>query len=80
MARPSASEGKSWSLTSSGLRSHFAPGLRKAPTSSFFFVSTLMTGMLSAAQRSRNSVMYRNCWSRFGCEAPASFLWLTRSE
>ena len=74
MARPSASEGKSWSLTRSGLRSHLAPGLRNAPTSSFFFVSTLMTGMFSAAQRSRKPVMCWNCSSRFGCEAPARCL------
>ena len=59
---------------------HLAPGLRNAPTSSFFFVSTLMTGTLSAAQRSRSSVMCRNWSSRLGWEAPASFLWLTRSE
>ena len=59
---------------------HLVPGLRNAPTSSFFFVSTLMTGTLSAAQRSRSSVMCRNWSSRLGWEAPASFLWLTRSE
>ena len=71
---------RTWSLTRSGLWSHLAPGLRNAPTSSFFLVSTLMTGTLSAAQRSRSSVMCWNCSSRFGCEAPARFLWLTRSE
>ena len=53
---------------------HLAPGLRNAPTSSFFFVSTLMTGTLSAAQRSRSSVMCRNWSSRLGWEAAASFL------
>ena len=71
---------RTWSLTRSGLWSHLAPGLRNAPTSSFFLISTLMTGTLSAAQRSRSSVMCWNCSSRFGCEAPARFLWLTRSE
>ena len=71
---------RTWSLTRSGLWSHLAPGLRNAPTSSFFLVSTLMTGTLSAAQRSRSSVMCWNCSSRFAREAPARFLWLTRSE
>ena len=37
-------------------------------------------GRLSAAQRSRSSVMCRNWSSRLGCWAPASSLWLTRSE
>ena len=77
---PSASERKSWSLTSSGVWSHFAPGFLNAPTSSFFFVSTLMRGMFSAAQRLRSAVMRSNWSLRSGCEAPASFLWLTRSE
>ena len=80
MARPSAADGKSWSLTSSGLWSHLAPAFLNAPTSSFFLVSTLMTGVLSTAQRSRSSAMCWNWSSRFGCEAPARFLWLTRSE
>ena len=52
-----------------------ALGLQNVPTSSFFFVSTLMRGLLSAAQRSRKSVMCRNCWSWFGCgDCPRSLL------
>ena len=63
-----------------GARSHLAPAFLNAPTSSFFLVSTLMTGVLSAAQRWRSAVMHWNWSSRFGWEAPASFLWLTRRE
>ena len=37
-----------------------APAFLNAPTSSFFLVSTLMTGVLSTAQRSRSSAM---CWN-----------------
>ena len=39
-----------------------------------------MTGVFSTAQRARSSVMCWNWSSRFGCEAPARFLWLTRNE
>ena len=49
---PSSGSGKSWTRTSSVVPfgRHSLPPLRKGPTSSFFFVSTEMTGWPSESQ------------------------------
>ena len=56
----------------------FGAGIAERPTSSFFLVSTLMTGVFSTAQRSRSSAMCWN-WSR-GSDARRRHASLTRSE
>jgi hypothetical protein len=42
---PIASEGKSWSFTDTGSLSQLLPAFLKFPINSFFFVSTLITGL-----------------------------------
>ena len=55
-------------------------GLRNKPTSSFFWVATLITDPPSWAGWARRAAMRLNCRSRSGCWARARHLRLTRHE
>ena len=79
-ARPSAWERKSWSLTLTGAGSQAAPGLRKQPTSSFFLLSMLMTGVLLRAQSRRKPEMNSNWALRSAGVVEGRHLELTRRE
>src|SRR6266436_1375134 len=50
------------------------PGLRKSPTSSFFLVSTEITGCCSARAAATWVLMWPNCASRSGWLSPSLVL------
>src|SRR6201987_3871321 len=79
MALPSPGSRKSWTLTSSGLPlgCHSRPPFLNCPTSSFFFVSTEITGWPRCWNRSTLALMNSNCTLRSGCEAPSRGLAVT---
>src|SRR3954471_11164328 len=76
IARPSAWLRKSYTSTSSGLPCgrHVRPAFLKSPTSSFFFVSTEITGCCSASAVFTLVLMWSNCASRSGCSLPSRVL------
>src|SRR5262245_58611947 len=65
--------GKACPLTCTGCPAgcHSRPLLAYSPTSSFFFVSTEMTGSPAARNRPATVLMCPNCASRSGCCAPS---------
>ena len=72
-ARPSSLIEKSCTRTSSGepFGRHARPAFLKSPTSSFFLVSTEITGSPAASARVTCALMKANCASRSGCAALA---------
>src|SRR4051795_1479516 len=77
-ARPSSLIRKSCTRTSSGWpwRRHSRPPFLKSPTSSFFFVSTEITGCCSASAAETLWLMSANCASRSGWLPPSLVLQL----
>src|SRR5215218_2649412 len=77
-ARPSSLIRKSWTRTSSGWPwgYHSWPPVLKSPTSSFFFVSTEITGCCSASAAETLWLMSANCASRSGWLLPSLVLQL----
>src|SRR5215471_4784157 len=82
MAWPSAWEGKSCTFTSIGrpFALHVRPPFLKAPTSSFFFVSTEITGSPLARKDPSCRLIYRNWVSRPGRWGPSFVLRFNCSE
>src|SRR6266545_4891231 len=64
--------GKSWAPTPTGCpaRCHSCPAAAYSPSTSFFLVSTLITGCPAAVNSLTRPLLYRNCASRSGCRAP----------
>ena len=75
-ALPRSLSAKSCTFTLRGVPagSHSAPPLAKLPTSSFFFVSTEMTGSAADWNAGTCALMYRNWASRSGCCFPSTVL------
>src|SRR3954471_17807951 len=75
-ARPSSLIKKSCTRTSSGepFGRHARPAFLKSPTSSFFLVSTEITGSPAASARVTCALMKANCASRSGCRPPSRVL------
>src|SRR5664279_546308 len=73
---PSSLSTKSWTLVLVGspLGSHSRPAARKFPISSFFLVSTLITGSPETPNIVACSLRYPNCASRSMCCLPSIVL------
>src|SRR3954449_3641348 len=75
-ARPSSLIKKSCTRTASGVPfgRHSRPAFLKSPTSSFFLVSTEITGSPAASARVTCALMKANCASRSGWRPPSRVL------
>src|SRR6266851_6253871 len=82
MALPSASERKSYTLTSvaSPVACHSAPLFLNWPSNSFFLQSTEMIGLPCCSNTWHVVWMCSNCASRSGCEVPSMFFLFARKE
>src|SRR6266513_5476553 len=76
MALPALSPGKSCVRVATGwpVGRHCRPAFLNSPISSFFLVSTLITGSAVAWWALTCSLMYRNWASRSGCRVPSRVL------